>query len=157
MVLCYSLIIIVRIETLSTEELSFLIHLLICLWVWTHVYLFYSMGYTLVLSLFCYSNCFLLGHWELLQAVFCSLLTCSWHFLSIYLPSVTGQPQLPMKEMQEMWVWSLDWEDPLEKEMTTHSSILAWKSHEQRSLGGYSMGRKRVGHNWVTEQERKML
>ena len=32
-----------------------------------------------------------------------------------------------MKEMQEIQIWSLDWEDPLEKEMTTHSSILAWK------------------------------
>ena len=29
--------------------------------------------------------------------------------------------------MQEMWVQSLDWDDPLEKEMATHSSILAWK------------------------------
>ena len=32
---------------------------------------------------------------------------------------------LPM--MQETWVRSLDWEDPLEKEMATHSSTLAWK------------------------------
>ena len=32
---------------------------------------------------------------------------------------------LPAK--QEMWVQSLGWEDPLEKEMATHSSILAWK------------------------------
>ena len=29
--------------------------------------------------------------------------------------------------MQEMWVWSLGQEDPLEKEMATHSSILAWE------------------------------
>ena len=29
--------------------------------------------------------------------------------------------------MQEMWVWSLGWEDPLEKEMATHSNILAWR------------------------------
>ena len=29
--------------------------------------------------------------------------------------------------MQEMWVWSLDWEDPLEKGKATHSSILIWK------------------------------
>jgi len=29
--------------------------------------------------------------------------------------------------MQETWVQSLIWEDPLEKEMTTHSSILAWR------------------------------
>ena len=41
--------------------------------------------------------------------------------------------------MQETWVWSLGWEDPLEKEMATHSSILAWgESHEQRSPAGYS-------------------
>ena len=32
-----------------------------------------------------------------------------------------------MQEMQEIWVKSLGWEDPLEEEMTTHSSILAWK------------------------------
>ena len=34
---------------------------------------------------------------------------------------------LPMQEMQEMRVWSLSWEDPLEKEMATHSSILTWR------------------------------
>ena len=35
-------------------------------------------------------------------------------------------------------VRSLGQEDPLEKEMTTHSSILAWKIHGQRNLAGYS-------------------
>ena len=45
--------------------------------------------------------------------------------------------------MQEMWVQSLGWEDPLEKEMATHSSILLVKSHGQRSLAGHSpWGRK---------------
>ena len=34
---------------------------------------------------------------------------------------------LPMQETQETWVQSLGQEDPLEEEMTTHSSILAWK------------------------------
>ena len=29
--------------------------------------------------------------------------------------------------IQETWVWSLGWEDPLEKEMATHSTILAWE------------------------------
>ena len=43
-----------------------------------------------------------------------------------------------MQEMQEMQVQSLSWEDPLENEIATHSSILAWKSHGQRSLAGYS-------------------
>ena len=32
---------------------------------------------------------------------------------------------LAVPEMQEKWVWSLDWEDPLEKEMAIHSNILA--------------------------------
>ena len=40
--------------------------------------------------------------------------------------------------MQELWVLSLGWEDPLEEEMVTHSSILAWEIHGQRSLAGYS-------------------
>ena len=40
--------------------------------------------------------------------------------------------------MQETQVQSLGCEDPLEKEMATHSSILAGKSHGQRSLEGYS-------------------
>ena len=35
---------------------------------------------------------------------------------------------------QEMWAQSLHWEDPLEKEMTVHSSNLAGKSHGQRNL-----------------------
>ena len=30
--------------------------------------------------------------------------------------------------MQEMWVWTLGWEDPLEEETATHSSILAWRN-----------------------------
>ena len=42
-----------------------------------------------------------------------------------------------LPEMQETWVQSLG-RDPLEKEMATHTSILAWESLEQRSLAGYS-------------------
>ena len=41
-----------------------------------------------------------------------------------------------MQEMQEMWVLSLGWEDPLEKEMATHSSILAWKIPWTEKPGG---------------------
>ena len=45
--------------------------------------------------------------------------------------------------MQEMEVQSLGWEDPLEKEMATRSSISAWEIHGQRSLAGSSSwGRK---------------
>ena len=45
-----------------------------------------------------------------------------------------------MQEMQETWVQSSGQEDPLEKEMATHSSILAGEFHRQRSLEGYSSG-----------------
>ena len=40
--------------------------------------------------------------------------------------------------MWETWVQSLGWEDPLEKELATHSSILAWKIPWTEELGGYS-------------------
>ena len=40
--------------------------------------------------------------------------------------------------MQETLVQLLDWEDPLEEGKATHSSILPWESHGQRSLAGYS-------------------
>ena len=43
------------------------------------------------------------------------------------------------------------WADPLEKEMATHSSILARKSHGQRSLAYYSPRAHRAGHNLVTK------
>ena len=48
---------------------------------------------------------------------------------------------------QETKVQSLDQEHPLEKEMATHSSILAWRIHGQRSLVGYSPWGRRVGHD----------
>ena len=47
---------------------------------------------------------------------------------------------------------SLGWEDPLEKEMATHSSILAWKIPRTEESGRLqSMGSQTVGHNWVTK------
>ena len=41
-----------------------------------------------------------------------------------------------MQETPEMWVQSLGWEDPLEKEMATYSSILAWKIPWTEGPGG---------------------
>ena len=59
-----------------------------------------------------------------------------------------------MQETQETQVWSLDQEDPLEKEMTIHSSILAWKIPRTEESGGLqSMESETVGHDWETEQE----
>ena len=53
--------------------------------------------------------------------------------------------------MQESWVWSLGWEDPLEKGMATHSSILAWRTPWTEEPGGLPPVRsQRVRHNWET-------
>ena len=53
---------------------------------------------------------------------------------------------------RENWVLSLGWEDPLEKGMATHSSILAWEIPWTEEPGGlYSLwGHKRVGHDSTT-------
>ena len=50
--------------------------------------------------------------------------------------------------MQEAWVQSLGWEDPLEKRMATYSSILAWRLPWTEEPGRLqSMGSQRVGHD----------
>ena len=56
-----------------------------------------------------------------------------------------------LPEMQETWVQSLGWEDPLEKGMATHSSILALKIPWTEELGRLqSKGLQISGHEWVT-------
>ena len=59
---------------------------------------------------------------------------------------------------QETWVWSLGQEDPLEKEIATHCSILVCKSHGKGSLAGYYLwGRWRVGHDLVSKHLHPLL
>ena len=56
--------------------------------------------------------------------------------------------------MQDTWVRSLSWEDPLQEGMATHSSILAWRISWTEEPGGLqSKGSQRVGHRhkWVTK------
>ena len=59
-----------------------------------------------------------------------------------------------LQPMQEPWVWSLAWEDPLEMEMATHSNILTWKTPWAEEPGGLqSMGSQGVRHDLATEQK----
>ena len=62
-------------------------------------------------------------------------------------------------QMYDTWVQSLGWEDSLEEDMATHSSVWPGESHGQRSLAGYSpWGHKELGMNEAvqhTESERK--
>ena len=56
--------------------------------------------------------------------------------------------------MQEMWVQSLGQEDPLEKEIATHSSILTWRIPWIKEPGGLqSVGLQRVKQDLVTKQQ----
>ena len=56
-----------------------------------------------------------------------------------------------------MQVQSLDWEDPLEEDMATHSSILAWRIQWTEEPGGLqSMGSQRTDYDFVTEKQQNL-
>ena len=58
--------------------------------------------------------------------------------------------------MQETWTQSVGWEDPLEEEMATHSSILAWRIPWTEEPGGLqSIGSQRVEHNLTSNQQQQ--
>ena len=62
--------------------------------------------------------------------------------------SLVAQLVKNLPAMQEIWVQSLGWENPLEKGMATHSSILAWRFPWTEEPGGlHSMGSQRVRHD----------
>ena len=62
--------------------------------------------------------------------------------------SLVAQTVKHLPTVWETWVRSLDWEDLLEKEMGTHSSILAWRVPWTEEPGGLqSTGSQRVGHD----------
>ena len=80
---------------------------------------------------------------------------CIYAYIHTYLCMLTSPVAQMIKRlptMQETQVRSLGWEDPLEKEMATHSSILAWRIPWMEVPGELqqSMVLQRVGHNWVT-------
>ena len=66
----------------------------------------------------------------------------------VFCASLVAQMIKNLPAMQETWVQSLGWEDPLEKGMVTHSSIFAWKIPWTEKSGQLqSTGSQRVGHN----------
>ena len=67
-----------------------------------------------------------------------------------------GSVEKNLPAIKEMQVWSLGWEDPLEKEMPTHSSILAWEIPWTVEPGGLqSMGSQRVREHLATKQQQQ--
>ena len=69
-------------------------------------------------------------------------------FLGSKITASVAQRLKRLPAMRETWVWSLGREDPLEKEMATHSSILAWRIPWAEEPGGLqSTGSQRVGQD----------
>ena len=63
-------------------------------------------------------------------------------------PAAVAQSLKSQTAMQETWVQSLGWGDPLEKGMATHSSILAWKIPQTKEISGpQSIESQRSGHH----------
>ena len=96
---------------------------------------------------------FLLNSWKmrwipcLLRKSLLLMVSSIWKFIRSDL-RMAFYHNLPA--VQETWVWFLRWQDPLEKGMATHSSILVWKIPWTEESGRLqSMGLLRVGHNWV--------
>ena len=76
-------------------------------------------------------------------------LTLTLHYFSVR--SVVPQRLKHLPVMWETQVRSLDQEDPLEKEMVTHSGILAWRiPWPEEPCRLQAMGSQRVGHDWAT-------
>ena len=72
--------------------------------------------------------------------------------------SLVAQMVKSLTTMQETQDRSLGWEDPLEKEMATHSSTLAWKIPWMEEYGRLqSMGSQRVRHDWVTSLTKEIF
>ena len=70
--------------------------------------------------------------------------------------SLVGQRVKRLPAMWEAWIWSPGWEDPLEKEMATHSSILAWKiprMEEPRRLQVHGIAKSRTRLSKFTSVE----
>ena len=92
---------------------------------------------------------FKLRKWNEIAFVFC--FNNKWAFL-------VAQIVKNMPTMQETQVWSLGQNDPLEKQMATHSSILDWRISWTEEPGGLqSMGLQRVGHDWATNTHTQVL
>ena len=96
--------------------------------------------------------------WDYLCSIWWS--ACTWHlyikdqnthFWGGGWASLVAQRIKRLPAMRETRVRSLGWEDPLEKEMATQSTTLAWRIPWTEEPGGLqSTGSQRVGHNWET-------
>ena len=80
------------------------------------------------------------------------------HIYGIEGASLVTRVRKNLPAMQEIWVWSLDQEDPLEKGTAIHSSILAWRIPWTEAASRLqSMGWQRIRHDWATNTHTHMV
>ena len=102
----------------------------------THSSILYT--YTYVLYMYIQSYTYYILYLHKLYKLIHKLYTYSIYVLEASLVAQLVKNSPVMQETWETWVRSLGWEDPLEKGMATHSSILAWRIPWTGSLAGYS-------------------
>ena len=88
--------------------------------------------------------------WDLIHSDWSAApLSSIWFPRVLDFPGGSAEKKSPARqEPQEMWVWSLGWEDPLEEDMATHSGIPAWRIPWTEEPGGLpSTGSERIGHD----------
>ena len=115
-----------------------------------------TQGATLKFFFFFHSLCFFILYYlektyEIAQ--FSLFLPSIRHLQTLGFPAGSAVKNLPViQEMEETRVWSLGWEDSLEKEMVTHFSVLSVKIQWTEEPGRLqSVGLQRVGHDLATE------
>ena len=92
------------------------------------------------------------GHdWSDLAAAAAAELLLLWGFPG---GASSKRIHLPMQEMWEIKIWSLDWKHPLEKEMATHSSILAWKTSWTAEPGVHGIAKSQT---WLSDWGHTLL
>ena len=111
-------------------------------YVFIHLYIYTLFKYLYVISMGLHR----VGHnWNDLAAAAAARLICK------YKASLVAQRLKCLPAMQKTWIQSLGREDPLEKEMAPHSSILTWRiPWTEEPCGLQFMGWQRVGYGWAT-------
>ena len=79
-----------------------------------------------------------------------NIIYSNWKFEFSFVLAHTFDQSLTI--IQETWVWSLDWENPLEKEMTTHSGILVWKNSMDRGAWRVTAHGVAKTQTWLSTQ-----
>ena len=91
------------------------------------------------------------GTMQLFAGRACQALLHLIHSIILTVGFLVPQTVKNLPAIQEIWVWPLGQENPLEKETATHSSVLAWEIPWTEEPGGlWSMGLQRIEHNWAT-------